>query len=82
MQALIAYEQGNVQLTSTNRLLIDRFWDDVAPFNNYSPEAARALLSREAHIPAAMPDALADPFLAVRAALIERAAGRTITRSI
>ncbi|HEX7102479.1 MAG TPA: hypothetical protein VF201_07535 [Nitrolancea sp.] len=82
MQALISSEQSNFQPSPAHRLLIDRFWDDVAPFNNYSPEAARALLGREAHVPASIDDALNDPFLAVRAALAERAAGRTITRSV
>lgn len=80
MQAAVSTEHGNLHSPTNHRLLIDRFWDDVAPFNNYSPEAARALLSREAQIPASMSDALADPFLAVRAALTERAAGRKITR--
>jgi hypothetical protein len=82
MQALISSEQSNFQSSPAYSLLFDRFWDEVAPFNNYSPEAARALLSREAHIPAAIADALTDPFLAVRAALTERAAGRKITRSV
>jgi hypothetical protein len=78
---MISAEQSNFQPSPVHRLLIDRYWDDIAPFNNYSPEAARALLSREAHIPASMADVLSDPFLAVRAALTERAAGRKITRS-
>jgi hypothetical protein len=80
MQAVISSE-SSFQPSPARRVHFDRFWEDVAPFNNYSPEAARALLSREAHIPAALSDALADPFLAVRAALAERAAGRKITRS-
>lgn len=82
MQALVSSEQSNFLSSAARRTLFDRFWDDIAPFNNYSPEAARALLSREVHIPAAAIDALTDPFLAVRAALAERAAGRTITRSV
>jgi len=69
-------------------VLFDRFWDEVAPLNNFSPEAARALLSREAPVHQQVlaygspNDAMSDPWTAVRAALTERAAGRRIARSV
>jgi hypothetical protein len=84
-------QQSEIGLGSRDTVirLFDRFWDDVAPFNNFSPAAARALLAHEAA--GAAPQALngaielndlfADPWFAVRAALRERAAGRPILRS-
>ncbi len=83
MQAAVAHNQGTSELPSINQVLFDRFWEDVAPLNNFSPEAARALLARESSLPDALPrDRFAfDPWSAVRAALRERANGRRITRT-
>jgi len=81
MQAAAITEHGNHISSPVYRVLFDRFWDEVAPLNNFSPEAARALLSRETRIQVSPLDALNDPMIAVQAALSERAAGRLITRS-
>ena len=86
MQAAVTPDQSNLTSSSVYRGLFDRFWDDVAPFNNFSPEAARALLSRETPVHQQFiaydsgADAISDPWIAVRAALSERAAVRKITR--
>jgi hypothetical protein len=87
MQAAVTPDQSNLTSSSVYRVLFDRFWDEVAPFNNFSPEAARALLSRETPVHQQFvaygsgAEAVSDPWTAVRAALTERAAGRKITRS-
>ncbi len=79
MQATVTHSRIGFETPDQHRSLIDRFWDDVAPFNNYSPEAARALLERQAHLSG---EPLAsDPWAAVQAALTERAAGRKIIRT-
>ncbi|HET7034376.1 MAG TPA: hypothetical protein VFI42_01730 [Thermomicrobiaceae bacterium] len=66
------------------RQVFDRYWDDVAPLNNYTPETARLLLVRES----ARDDRLLelendfnDPWVAVRLGLRERAAGRVLSRA-
>lgn len=79
MQATVAHDRFGFETPPQHRVLFDRFWDDVAPFNNYSPEAARALLERQSHL-AGQPLA-SDPWAAVQAALAERAAGRKILRT-
>jgi hypothetical protein len=75
-----AYRAGD---SGGQQTLFSRFWEEVAPFNNYSPEAARALLARESrairHAP--QDETASDPLAAVHAALSERAAGRKITRN-
>jgi hypothetical protein len=83
MQAAATAHQSTFNSSPVYRVLFDRFWDEVAPLNNFSPEAARALLSREAPVQqqvAAFGSTADDPWVAVRAALTERAAGRKITR--
>lgn len=83
MQAAVTSNPVNLMSSSVYRVLFDRFWDEVAPLNNFSPEAARALLGREASVQqqvVAFGSATDDPWVAVRAALTERAAGRKITR--
>ncbi len=79
MQATVTRDRLGIETPAQHRALFDRFWEDVAPFNNYSPEAARALLERQAHL-AGQPLA-SDPWAAVQAALNERAAGRKIIRT-
>jgi hypothetical protein len=87
MQAAVTSDHGSLNSSPVYRVLFDRFWDEVAPLNNFSPEAARALLSREAPVHQQViafgsdADAIVDPWTAVRAALTERAAGRRISRS-
>lgn len=83
MQAAVAHNQGTAELPMINQVLFDRFWEDVAPLNNFSPEAAQALLARESSLPDAFPRdrSTSDPWTAVRAALRERAAGRRISRT-
>ncbi len=83
MQAAVAHNQGTAELPQINQILFDRFWEDVAPLNNFSPEAAQTLLARESSLPDSFPRDrfAADPWTAVRAALRERAAGRRIYRS-
>ncbi len=83
MQAAVARDQGTAELPSIDQVLFDRFWEDVAPLNNYSPETAQALLARESPLPDMFPrDRFAsDPWTAVRAALRERAAGHRISRT-
>ena len=83
MQAAATTDQSTFNMSPVYRVLFNRFWDEVAPLNNFSPDAARALLSREAPVQqqvVAFGSAVDDPWVAVRAALTERAAGRTITR--
>ena len=83
MQAAVTTDQSALNSSPVYRVLFNRFWDEVAPLNNFSPEAARALLSREAPVQqqvAAFGSTIDDPWVAVRAALTERAAGRKITR--
>lgn len=82
MQAAVTRDHSTAETPTMYRALFDRFWEDVAPLNNYSPEAARALLARESSVHEQMPDNGfdSDPWTAVRAALQERAAGRPITR--
>ena len=88
MQAAVTTDQRNLNSSPVYRVLFDRFWDEVSPLNNFSPEAARALLSREAPVHQQViaygsgADAMVDPWTAVRAALTERAAGRKISRSV
>lgn len=83
MQAIVTQDHGTAEHSDTKLRLFDLFWDDVAPLNNYSPEAAQALLAREAAlVQNVTPDHFAsDPWFAVHAALRERAAGRRIARS-
>lgn len=82
MQAAVTRDRDTAETPAVYRVLFDRFWEDVAPFNNYSPEAAQALLAREAiaHEQVTSDGYASDPWVAVRAALRERAAGRRITR--
>jgi hypothetical protein len=82
MQAAVTQDQRIPQTPAVYRMLFNRFWEDVAPLNNYSPEAARALLDREmaAHQQSSHDEFPSDPWVAVRAALRERAAGRRISR--
>jgi hypothetical protein len=82
MQAAVEREHFGAETPARHRALFERFWEDVAPFNNYSPEAARALLAAEIQTQGHVQhDVLAsDPWAAVRAALAERAAGRKIIR--
>jgi len=81
MQAAVAREQKSLETPAKRRMLFERFWEDVAPLNNFSPEAARALLARENETLGSAPsDGFAtDPRSAVQAALSERAAGRKIS---
>ncbi len=86
MQAAVTRELSTADTSAQNRSLFARFWEDVAPFNNFSPEAARALLARETATDERMLSGplhdgfTSDPWAAVRAALKERAAGRIIAR--
>lgn len=72
------------------RQVFERYWDDVAPLNHYTPETARMLLAREearaGDVRVAvdglvdLSDAFNDPWIAVKLGLRERAAGRLLTR--
>ncbi|HEU5424346.1 MAG TPA: hypothetical protein VFU72_12445 [Nitrolancea sp.] len=65
------------------RQVFDRYWDDVAPLNNYTPETARLLLVREGGRDDRLVELgsdVNDPWLAVRLGLRERAAGRVLSR--
>lgn len=84
MQAMVTRDYGAAEHSDTKLTLFDLFWEDVSPLNNYSPEAAQALLARETALSQNIsPDHFAsDPWFAVHAALRERAAGRRIARSV
>ncbi len=81
MQAAVTHDYGTAELPAMYRMLFDRFWEDVAPLNNFSPEAAQAILKLEAPMyEQTMHDEfVTDPVAAIHAALRERAAGRQIT---
>lgn len=84
----------NVESRKQFNRLFDTYWDDVQHLNSYSPEAARALLRLQGTVPASATAVVAladgaddfdniyhDPWMAVRAGLQERAAGRVISRN-
>lgn len=82
VQPTLARESSKLETPGRFQALFERFWEDVAPLNSYSPETARALLALESRALQHAPhDGFAsDPRSAVHAALSERAAGRAITR--
>jgi hypothetical protein len=83
MQALVQNNETDrpgIEAQQRFARLFDRFWDDVQHLNNYSPEAARALLRLEGDTERGETldldgPAFDDPWTAVRVGLRERAAG-------